>query len=179
MRGRLRGWLVLSGPERRTFLALLLVLPLIHVALASAGYLRTRRWLERISERSPRHEPDTEELAYARRLTELAAIAGRRGLVAATCLRQSLLVYTLLRRRGLDPELQIGVRKDGAGFEAHAWVSLGSPTSPNDADAAQAAHGLADSGVFEDRGAHGRELRILARVVQGEADVVAGQSSQA
>ena len=121
---RLRGWLALSGRERAQFLGLVLALPAVHGALAVFGYVRTRHALERISARASRHAADAAEYAAARRLAELAEIAGRRGLLTTTCLRQALLVYTLLRRRGLDPQLQLGVRKQGDAFGAHAWVEL-------------------------------------------------------
>lgn len=124
MGARLRGWLALSGRERAQFLGLVLALPAVHGALAVFGYVRTRRALERISARASRHAADAAEYAAARRLAELAEIAGRRGLLTTTCLRQALLVYTLLRRRGLDPQLQLGVRKQGDAFGAHAWVEL-------------------------------------------------------
>jgi hypothetical protein len=60
----------------------------------------------------------------AQRLTQLAAIVGRRGAITATCLRQSLLVYGILRRHGLGPELKLGVRKIDGTLDAHAWVQL-------------------------------------------------------
>lgn len=125
MAGRLRGWRALTWRERAQFAALVPALAFVHVALAVLGYVRTRRMLERLSARSPRRQPDAADLAHAHRLAELAAIAGRHGLVTATCLRQSLVVYVWLRRRGLDPELKIGVRKEGEAFDAHAWVEMG------------------------------------------------------
>jgi hypothetical protein len=45
-------------------------------------------------------------------------------MVTATCLRQALLLHWLLRRRGLQPELRIGVRKQGEALDAHAWMEL-------------------------------------------------------
>lgn len=124
MAGRLRGWRALTWRERAQFTALVPALALVHAALALFGYVRTRRALERLSERAPRREPSDHDLAQARRLTELAAIAGRHGLVTATCLRQSLVVYAWLRRRGLDPELKLGVDVVGAAPDMHAWVEL-------------------------------------------------------
>lgn len=124
MAGRLRGWRALSGRERVQFVALVIALAVVHAALAVFGYVRTRRALERLSDRSPRRDPSDHDLAHARRLTELAAIAGRHGLVTATCLRQSLVVYAWLRRRGLDPELKIGVDRVGVVPDMHAWVEL-------------------------------------------------------
>jgi len=125
MAGRLRGWLKLSPQERAQFISLVLALAGVHAALAVFGYVRTRRWLERCSRHAHPRPASESDLAAATRLAELAAIAGRHGLVTATCLRQALLVYTWLRRRGLDPQLQIGVRKDGGELEAHAWVEVG------------------------------------------------------
>ncbi len=41
-----------------------------------------------------------------------------------TCLRRSLVLYRHLVRLGLDPELWVGVRKDGSELAGHAWVLL-------------------------------------------------------
>jgi len=124
MSGRVRGWLALTWRERGQLLGLLLLLPLIHLAVGTLGYGRTRRWLERRSELAVRHVANAAQRADARRLAQLAEIAGRRGLVRVTCLRQSLLVHALLRRRGLNPELKIGVQRQGDALDAHAWVEL-------------------------------------------------------
>ena len=123
-RGRLRGWLALSWPDRAQLLMLMLCLPLVGVALRVQGYGKTRRWLERNSSVDPRRTATPEELAAAEHLAQLAAIAGRHGPVNTTCLRQALLVYWRLRRLGLAPELKIGVRKVEAALDAHAWVEL-------------------------------------------------------
>src|SRR5579859_3220825 len=40
----------------------------------------------------------------------------------ARCLEQSLVLYYVLRRRGVPAELRLGVRP--LGFVAHAWVEL-------------------------------------------------------
>lgn len=125
MAGRLRRWFALSWTDRRRVLGMMLFgLPAIHASLRLFGYGRTRRWLERRSRRAGTRSSTGEDLEAGRNLARLAATAGRRGPVTATCLRQSLLVYWALRRRGLDPALQIGVRKNGAALDAHAWVEL-------------------------------------------------------
>src|SRR5690606_26453267 len=99
-------------------------LPAIAAALRLFGYVRTRRWLERLSVmRTPRIATAVEAQS-AFELARLAAIAGRRGPLAANCLPQSLLLYFLLRRRGFAPTLKIGVRKQEAALDAHAWVEL-------------------------------------------------------
>ena len=64
-----------------------------------------------------------------------SAIAGRHGAVQATCLRRSLLLLGLLRRRGLRPVLQLGVAGRSGPFQAHAWVELdGERLLPGDAE---------------------------------------------
>jgi hypothetical protein len=50
------------------------------------------------------------------------------------CLEQSLVLWWLLRRRGIDAVLRIGARKESDRFEAHAWVELDSQVL-NDASA--------------------------------------------
>jgi hypothetical protein len=39
-----------------------------------------------------------------------------------TCLPQSLSLWWLLRRRGLEPDFRLGVRHSKDEFQAHAWV---------------------------------------------------------
>lgn len=130
---RLRGWLALRGIERWQFFGLWLLLPFVSMLLACIGYVRSRRWLEALSKKTARRVPTPVDLIHAERIAQLAVLAGQHGFVPATCLRQSLLIYTLLRRRGLDPLLQIGVRKPGDVVEAHAWVELaGQPLGMGD-----------------------------------------------
>ncbi|RZA16741.1 MAG: lasso peptide biosynthesis B2 protein, partial [Proteobacteria bacterium] len=85
---------------------------------------RTRRAVERLSRHRAPHAASSAELTEAKNLARLANIAGRRGPVEATCLRQSLLVFGWLRRSGLDPILQLGLRDQDGPFQAHAWVEL-------------------------------------------------------
>ena len=53
---------------------------------------------------------------------ELVNTAAWRGLYDATCLRRSLVLWWLLRRRGIDSALRIGVRMEDGEFMSHAWV---------------------------------------------------------
>lgn len=121
---RLATWLAFSNEERRTLIGLMVGLPLVAALIRIAGVMRTLRIVERTSERQPLHTLTEHDVASARSLVQLAATAGARGLIGATCLRQSMLVYWLLRRRGLSPEFQIGVQRVGADLDAHAWIEL-------------------------------------------------------
>ncbi len=131
MTGRWYGWRTLTWAERGQLLLIALALPWIHGAIAVFGYQRTQQWLGRRSRRATAHVASDQELQRANRLARLAAVAGRHGAINATCLRQSLLLYWILRRRGLQPIVRLGVRKDaGNVLDAHAWVELdGHPLS--------------------------------------------------
>ncbi len=118
-------WQSLTWGERRLLLGLVMGLPVIAGMLRVLGVFRTRRWLERASSKAGSREADPDNLRAAERLAEMAAIAGRRGAITVTCLRQALMVHWLLRRRGFTPELKIGMRSLDGVVDGHAWVELG------------------------------------------------------
>lgn len=141
---------------------LLALLPAIGVALRVLGFRRTRVLLEHAS-RPPAIAPSdnaSEMSAIAQRIARLVAIASRHGPYRATCLRQSLALWWLLRRRGMGVELRIGVRKDGPELRAHAWVEhegrpLGQPipdyTPFTDLQIEKRGHRLADPDQYRDQ----------------------------
>jgi hypothetical protein len=53
---------------------------------------------------------------------ELVNIAARHTPFPVTCLTRSLLLEWMLRRRGVDSQLRIGVRLTQGTLDAHAWV---------------------------------------------------------
>ena len=75
-----------------------------------------------------------ESLKSARRTARMVAAASEEGIAHGKCLEQSIVLWWLLLRRGVPAELQIGGRRAGAEFEAHAWVEI-SGTAVNDHDA--------------------------------------------
>lgn len=120
----LRRWFALPLSEQWRLLQLGLMLPVVAGFLRMLGVMRCARLMQRRSSGRQTHIAKPLEMQYAQRLAELAAIAGRRGAVRTTCLRQALLVQWLLCRRGLAAELRIGVRKLDSALDAHAWVEL-------------------------------------------------------
>jgi len=64
----------------------------------------------------------------------MQAAAARNLFFRPNCLEQSLVLWWLLRRRGIEAALRIGARKDSNRFEAHAWLELNSQVL-NDASA--------------------------------------------
>jgi hypothetical protein len=122
---RLNQWRNLAHCERRLLVRLALLLPLIGLALHLLGYRTTYDQLARLSKPSKGRcstasvGPPAET---ARHLARLVRIAANHGPYRATCLRQALALWWMLRRRGIAAELHIGVRKEEDRLQAHAWV---------------------------------------------------------
>lgn len=77
---------------------------------------------------------DPSEQASALLIARMEAAAARNVLFHPNCLEQSLVLWWLLRRRGIAADLRIGARKESGCFEAHAWVEYDAQVL-NDADA--------------------------------------------
>lgn len=117
-------WLELPFREKILLARFIFCLPWISFSIRYFGYLRTRKFLSGLTRQTALRQANAAELAQAQRNAELLLIAGRRGLITATCLRQSVLLEYWLKRRGLAAEIKIGVRKEQDLFDAHAWVEL-------------------------------------------------------
>lgn len=118
----LHKFLALSGRERRVFLETACLMTITAAALRLFGFRRVYRWLER---RAPSW---SEPLPGAGNAVQLLVVGVRRAaqpLPYATCLPQSLTLWWLLRRRGVQSQLRLGVRKEGGDLKAHAWVEAG------------------------------------------------------
>ncbi|MEW6124384.1 MAG: lasso peptide biosynthesis B2 protein [Pseudomonadota bacterium] len=63
-------------------------------------------------------------LALARRVQRAAAAVRPQ----ATCLVQAVALWLLLRRRGLDGHVRLGVLREGEALRAHAWVDVAGVT---------------------------------------------------
>jgi len=120
---RWRRFLALSRSDRRLLLGVWVLLCAISLSIALSGCRRTRRLLEYLLPRTAGKVVSTEALDYAEHVGALARMAGRHLPLNASCLRQSLLLWWLLRRKGLAAVLRIGVNRE-QGFRAHAWVEL-------------------------------------------------------
>ena len=68
-------------------------------------------------------------------LADAVSLVAGRSLVGARCLGRSLAVWFLLRRRGIDAELVIGVQMPHEGeLPAHAWVEVAGQPVNDEAD---------------------------------------------
>jgi hypothetical protein len=63
-----------------------------------------------------------DEAAIAEGYASVVDMVARNTWGLVTCLPRSLALWWLLRRRGIESELQLGVRKDTGRVVAHAWV---------------------------------------------------------
>jgi hypothetical protein len=132
----------MSWAERRVLLEALVALPLARVLARFLSFGR---------EAAPGTAPqpcDPETLARARRTARLVAAAAHNSPFHASCLHRSVVTWLLLRRRGIDAQVRIGVRpvEPGAPLEAHAWVELDGIPLAEAADVA-ARYAVLDAGV--------------------------------
>jgi len=89
----------------------------IEAGLRLTSVARVLRQLDRLQPRG------TVESRPSYPLDRFAAAAYRLLPIKSTCLRESLVLYALLRRRGAAPRFCVGVKKDGVQLAAHAWVA--------------------------------------------------------
>jgi hypothetical protein len=116
----------LSPAERRLLTQALTLLPLTALALRVVGLGRSQGALARLARvgEFPAGTGAAGLILQGRATARLVEVAARRGPYRASCLPRSLTLWWLLRRRGIDSDLRIGVHKETGRLEAHAWVEL-------------------------------------------------------
>lgn len=111
----------LSARERAFVLQASLLLPWTALALRTMG---TGRLLRVAQHPSLLARPRRAHLSVER-CGQLLDSAARHGVLRRHCLREAIVLVALLRRRGVEALVRIGVRKErDEGFEAHAWVEV-------------------------------------------------------
>jgi len=119
----------LSGQEWGYLSRALLLLPLLRLSLKLWSFQSVLRFLER-SAPLPKTEtatPPTHSFGPLSqeqivRLVRMVNVAANKGLLKANCLPRSLAIWWLLRRRGVESELRLGVKPLDDAIQAHAWV---------------------------------------------------------
>ena len=112
-----------TWPARRFGLQLALVVPFAHACLRMFGYNRTQAMQRRFIPAHPTPAtPPGDPESYARDMRRLVRQVRDRSPLPGACLSRSLVLWWLLRRRGMEVELCIGARLEGGRFQAHAWV---------------------------------------------------------
>lgn len=121
---KLRSFYRLPAIDRRRVRRAMVTLLGVSWGLRTLGLSRCQRWLGR---RLP--APRSADLEQHHQLITdwewAVRLAARNAPCRARCLEQSLTLWYLLARLGIDGALRIGVRKaDAQTMEAHAWVEV-------------------------------------------------------
>ena len=120
MYSRVKKFLSLSFDEKLIFVEAVALLPVIRVVLRLFGLRGSQRFLglAALGRNIDRAELGVERISY------LVCAAANNGLLRANCLERSLLLWSLLRRRGYAADIRIGVSNEAKQFKAHAWVEM-------------------------------------------------------
>ena len=103
-----------------------LILPLTEIGLRVFGFRRWKRIIENFVPGRQRCQsvPDGQIRERAVRTARAVRSAELHGLSRPNCLERSMALWWMLRREGVDVDLEIGARNQGGRFEAHAWIEL-------------------------------------------------------
>ena len=102
-------------------------MPVLLATIAGLRLFGLRRWQSALTHLTLNHRDEQGGEVAARRARTVARAVRRAAIYGpcrGTCLSEALVVWSLLRRQGIDGDLQIGVRRSGTGVEAHAWVAV-------------------------------------------------------
>lgn len=119
---KLRRFSALERPAQALFLRALAMLPLVSLSLKLQGLQATQASLQRILSKHLSEQDSDDEKQRVALTAHMVNAADRYGLVHPSCLAKSLTLWWLLARQGITSHLRIGIRKEVATFEAHAWV---------------------------------------------------------
>jgi hypothetical protein len=121
MRARFVRLLPIARRQPLVVLTSLILLPAVRLSLRLRGFGRTSNALAALSMTEP-HEPD---LTRTRQVADAVALVAGRRVVGAQCLARTLVLWFLLRRRGVDARFVLGADAPGPdGLSAHAWVEV-------------------------------------------------------
>lgn len=119
---RFKKFWALSGAEKITFMVALCGLPGVYLNLRLFGFKNYLTRLQHIPLAAI--PPGIETASVPARISYLVNGAARLLFRREACLERSLLLWTLLRRRGIESELKIGVATEESTMRAHAWVEI-------------------------------------------------------
>ena len=115
-----RRFLRYSFADRVLLVKVTLLVLFVRIGLNLIGFRRLRALLAKTAKKkSAPHDP-----ARISRMAWAVAAASRHVPADASCLTQALSTEALLGRMGQRSDLRIGVARDGAELEAHAWLEV-------------------------------------------------------
>jgi len=102
-----------------------ILLPLTALGLHLFGLKRTQQFMKYFTPATPKTSPrKEEELKYGQLVARMVSVAANHGLYRTNCLKKSLVLWWLLKRKGIEADLHIGVQKKGELLDAHSWVDI-------------------------------------------------------
>ena len=112
--------------RRRLLWEALGALTIARGAMALLPFRRIAAWLGTLGAESPATAAP-EEIRSAEEVGWAVGVLARRVPWDGRCMAQALAATGMLRRRGLEGTVSFGARRgESAGFDAHAWLRLGS-----------------------------------------------------
>jgi len=116
----------LPGSRKRLLGEALIALLIARGAMFFLPFHRIAAWLGTPGAESSA-KATAEEIQTAQEVSWAIGVVARRVPWDGRCLAQALAALGMLRRRGLEGTVSFGVcRGESAGFNAHAWLRLGS-----------------------------------------------------
>ena len=136
MKIRLKQLAALSPLQWWIILVALFTLPMIALSLKLSGFKQTKNIMSRfVPTRMGNISAREQDLSRAKLISCAVAIAGNHGIYHANCLKQSLLLWWLLARRGINTEIKFGAQKTpDIAFGVHAWVEYDGEDLGNSSD---------------------------------------------
>lgn len=102
---------------------MLLLMFSVNTALKVFGFRRVYRFLSRSTRRYENRDRKNRQLAAAKKSAALLQQVNREySLFGSPCIAESMTLWWLLIRQGIDARFRIGVRTLTGVFESHAWV---------------------------------------------------------
>ncbi len=115
-----------SSAQKHLLWEALAALAIARIVMAFVPFRRIASWLGRPGAESPT-TATPEETDTAKAIGWAVGVLGRRVPWDGRCLAQALAATSMLRRRGLEGTVTLGVREGkSASFDAHAWLRMGS-----------------------------------------------------
>ena len=119
--GRWNSYRKLSRADRQMLLLMSLMLPIIAAAVRCLGFRRAFSIIGRLTK-----QPDIDTIpqpdVFIARVRKNTRYMKLKGLYHGNCLSRSLMMWLLLRRKGVCCDLVVGSRFRDGEFQAHAWV---------------------------------------------------------
>ena len=117
-----RCFTALAPRDRHLILIAASGLLLVAIARRLTTFKRLRNTVDYMLPLAIVQDAGRDVLPDAYHVAAIVAIATRNVPISTTCLERSLVLWGLLRQRGIQSELRFGTRQQNGQFEAHAWI---------------------------------------------------------